>query len=41
MNNAYVHGYDQRENIRLQDQALTKKQSEAHLTLAYANGGIG
>jgi len=23
MNNAYIHGYDQRENIRLQDQALT------------------
>ena len=23
MNNAYVHGYDQRENIRLQDQAST------------------
>ena len=23
MNNKYVHGYDQRENIRLQDQALT------------------
>ena len=23
MNNAYVHGYDHRENIRLQDQAST------------------
>ncbi|MEQ8204514.1 MAG: SAM-dependent methyltransferase, partial [Smithellaceae bacterium] len=23
MNKAYVHGYDQRENIRLQDQAST------------------